>query len=113
MTKYGNTLKLMGVSRKDSLIFDDYLTTYHLSVNLKVKKIALEFMLNTKIMDKTLKEWIIYFEKSVDFKLYDPNTNTFSKPKTIFTIDYIHSYVIKGFIDEILQVYYKKQNYFK
>jgi hypothetical protein len=113
MTKYGNTLKLMGVSGKDSMIFDDYLSIYHLAVNREVKETALNYMLNTKIMDKTLIEWIKYFENIIDFKIYDPYTQTYSKPKTIFTIDYIHTFTIKGFIQEILQVYYKKQNYFK
>lgn len=59
MDKYGNTLKMMGVSSKDALFFSDALTTYHLTISPSVRKANRDLMLGTVIMGKTVKEWLI------------------------------------------------------
>lgn len=63
MTKYGNTLKMLGVSGKDAIFFDDALNSYHLTISDKVKEAYLKTMMTTVIKGKTLEEWIRSFEK--------------------------------------------------
>ncbi len=59
MQKYGNTLKMMGVSSKDALFFQDACYTLRHHISLTTRQNARETILNTKVMDKTIKEWFI------------------------------------------------------
>ena len=61
--KYINTLKMMGVSGKDSLFFVDSMNSYHLCINPKVKEKLLDIISNTIVQGKTFKEWFYYFLK--------------------------------------------------
>lgn len=96
MDKYGNTLKMMGVSFKDALFFSDNLKIYHLTINPSIKAKIKSDMLNQLIMDKTISEWFIYYGKQTD-------TNYKFNP------DNIEADSIKGLIELIVQEFYKKE----
>lgn len=116
--KYINTLKMMGVSYKDSLFFVDSMSTYHLCINPVVKTKLLETISNTIIQGKTFKEWFYYFLKK--YPLYENRFDEITKsyrdmPINIETISFdiktISLANILSNFDLILNEYYINVGY--
>lgn len=78
MEKIKNTLVMMGVSMKDAFFFVDALKLYPLTINQEVKKSMINTMLNTKVMDKTFRQWFEHFIKtSTKHGVFNHYTNEF------------------------------------
>ena len=114
--KVRNTLKMMGVSSKDALFFVDALELYPLTINPTVKQAMIDIILNTKVMDKTFRQWFELFVKEsknsgVRFEFIDVNLKSSSRPYKItdFDLTRIEKPNVMILLDLILQMYYRKE----
>lgn len=117
MGKIANTLKMMGVSGKDALLFQDAYTLFPLTINSSVKKAMRDTILDTIVMDKSLKQWFEHFVKEgtrIGLGLgYVNNAGLPCKrPYSMkdFNFDIIEKPTITLLLEMILQEYYKKEN---
>ena len=116
MNKIANTLKMMGVSGKDALFFEDAYNCFPLTINPSVRKAMCDTMLNTVVMGKTFKQWFEHFIKE-GTKIgvgveYTSNAGLpMKRPYSMkdFDFDRIEKPTITLLLEMILQEYYKKE----
>ena len=119
MNKIGNTLKMMGVSGKDALLFEDAHKCYHLTVGVATKTAYRNQMLNTVIMGKTIKQWFEHYIKisqkmGIQKESSLPHENQFTAKDFYYTIkdfdfDMIEISNVNILLDLIVQEYYRKE----
>jgi hypothetical protein len=117
MSKIKNTLKMMGVSGKDALFFEDAYDCFPLTINPSVKKAMRDTMLNTVVMGKTFKEWFEHFVKEgtkigVGLEYVNNAGLPTKRPYSMkdFNFDIMEKPTITLLLEMILQEFYKKEN---
>ena len=107
---------MMGVSSKDALFFVDALEMYPLTINPTVKQSMINTILNTKVMDKSFRQWFELFVKEtkkrgVQIQLTDKNGNPYSRPYKItdFDLTRIEKPNVMILLDLVLQRYYRQE----
>ena len=111
-----NTLKMMGVSGMKAVFFADALQLFPLTINKEVRQGMIDTILNTKVMDKTFREWFEHFVKEgnkrgVVYEFTDIYNQPQSCPYTMKDFDFarIEKPSIMVLIEMVLQEYYTKE----
>jgi hypothetical protein len=118
MNKIGNTLKMMGVSGRDAMFFEDAHRCYHLTVSATVKGAHRNQMLNTVIMDKTVRQWFEYYIKlskkmGIKDETAPSNGNPFQTSQFFtvkdFDLNRVELNSINILLELVLQEFYKRE----
>lgn len=111
---------MMGVSSKDAFLFMDAYNLFPLTISQEVKLSMIKTILNTVIMEKTLKQWFEHFVKEGNKKgvkfCYNTTGNPaldylYTRPYNMddFNFDRIERPNVNILIELILQNFYKKE----
>jgi len=118
LKKIQNTLVMMGISGMNAILFVDALRCYHLTINQEVKKSMITTMLNTKVMDKTFRQWFEHFVKNAhkqgaSFHYVNEFGESVSRQYKMsdFDMDRIEKPNMVLLIKMVLQEYYKKKGF--
>lgn len=109
--KIYNTLVMMGVSKMKALFFTDAYECINRTINKAVQKAQIEQIMNTIIMDKTMKEWYDYFvDQAIDSKMTDEETGLrLAYVKKDLDLDNVSKIQVDCLLELILQEFYKKE----
>ncbi len=102
-----NTLKMMGVSGRDALVFVDSLKSMRNLVGKETTKYYRNNILNTVAVGKTFREWYQHFLKAADKNRHSKGLPEFFTKN--FDIDDTGISHLKALLELVMQEYYKKE----